>query len=187
LPTRWDWESVRTRECEILICRTTAAHVLSSALLSLSQKTVTTVAFLRALVHKNLRGPFLVIAPLAVTPHWQREFESWTDEISVVKYADNQKSRDTIQEYELNWEEAMGCATPEEKKKMKTFKGKLRPNVIIVAQDTFRQDIEFFERFTWQCLVTDEAHMVRNQNSKYFQCLSHLKAKHKIFLTGTRQ
>lgn len=137
------------------------------------------------MVHKNLRGPFLVIAPLAVTPHWQREFESWTDELSVVKYADNQLARELIQEYELGWSRAMGCATPDELRKIKSMKGHLRPNVIVVAQDTFRQDIEFFTRFKWQCIVVDEAHTVRNEKSKYFQCIQALDAQHKIFLTGT--
>jgi SNF2 family DNA or RNA helicase len=25
------------------------------------------------------RGPFLVIAPLSTIPHWQREFDGWTE------------------------------------------------------------------------------------------------------------
>lgn len=42
-------------------------------------KTVQTITFLNYLFQTvNIRGPFLVLAPLSVIPHWKREFEGWT-------------------------------------------------------------------------------------------------------------
>ena len=31
------------------------------------------------LKQENVRGPFLVVAPLSTLAHWQREIEDWTD------------------------------------------------------------------------------------------------------------
>jgi hypothetical protein len=43
-------------------------------------KTVQSVAFLERLHSQHaLPGPFLVVAPLSTLPHWQREFDAWTD------------------------------------------------------------------------------------------------------------
>lgn len=45
-------------------------------------KTVQSVVFLNYLYETfNIRGPFLIIAPLSTIPHWQREFESWTSKL----------------------------------------------------------------------------------------------------------
>ncbi len=50
-------------------------------------KTVQTVAHIRWLYSQGFRGPFLVVSPLAVTPHWAREFDAWTPKLHVVSYA----------------------------------------------------------------------------------------------------
>ena len=42
-------------------------------------KTVQSVAFLQLLQSKfNVKGPFLIVAPLSTIPHWEREFQAWT-------------------------------------------------------------------------------------------------------------
>jgi chromodomain-helicase-DNA-binding protein 7 len=42
-------------------------------------KTIQTVAILEHLrSRENVRGPFLIIAPLSTLEHWKREFEDWT-------------------------------------------------------------------------------------------------------------
>lgn len=42
-------------------------------------KTVQSVAFLQLLQAKfNVKGPFLIVAPLSTIPHWEREFQAWT-------------------------------------------------------------------------------------------------------------
>lgn len=49
-------------------------------------KTVQSIAFLNYLYTvENMRGPFIVVAPLSTIGHWQREFEEWTD-LNVVVY-----------------------------------------------------------------------------------------------------
>jgi SNF2 family DNA or RNA helicase len=69
--------------------------------LQLSGKTVQTIAFLQYLhKHMDIQGPFLVIAPLSTTPHWQREIEEWTDMNSVVFHGPI-GSRQVLKRYEF--------------------------------------------------------------------------------------
>jgi superfamily II DNA/RNA helicase len=47
-------------------------------------KTIQTVAMLEHLrSRENVRGPFLIIAPLSTLEHWKREFEDWTKSVTV--------------------------------------------------------------------------------------------------------
>lgn len=151
-------------------------------------KTVQTIGFLRTLYSKGLRGPFLILAPLSCTPHWQREFEAWVDTMHVVRFADHMRSRNIAREYDLAWRKAMGLATPEEKNRLSSsnMRGQLRANVVIASNELFRVDVEFFQRVNWQCVIIDEAHSLRNPESKFYQCLQQCNFMHKVLLTGVR-
>lgn len=69
-------------------------------------KTVQSVTFLNE-IHNTyrIRGPFLVIAPLSTIPHWQREFEAWTD-MNVVVFHGNLISRNLICDAEYYYKDA---------------------------------------------------------------------------------
>jgi chromodomain-helicase-DNA-binding protein 1 len=45
--------------------------------------------------------------------------------------------------------------------------------------------VTYLQRPTWECLVVDEAHRLKNKNSVLFQALSQFKTKHRVLLTGT--
>ena len=146
-----------------------------------------TCAFLRTLFSKGLRGPFLVLAPLSCTPHWQREFESWVPEMSVVSYAGTSDSRDMASTYEFSWTKALGDSiTGEQEKAIKSLPRKtIRANVVISSYDTMRSDLAFFKSIEWQVLVVDEAHQIKNEQTKLYQSIAQCKFDHKVFLTGT--
>jgi SNF2 family DNA or RNA helicase len=40
-------------------------------------KTITTIGFLGYLWEKNVRGPFLVVAPLSTLSNWYKEFQKY--------------------------------------------------------------------------------------------------------------
>lgn len=68
-------------------------------------KTIQSITFLYEIFLKEIRGPFLVIAPLSTIPNWEREFRTWTD-LNVVVYHGSQGSRRIIQAYEMNFRDA---------------------------------------------------------------------------------
>jgi chromodomain-helicase-DNA-binding protein 7 len=143
------------------------------------------VSFLRNLFFQGLRGPFLVLAPTSCTPHWQREFETWQEEMHVVRIAGDAKSRAVLEEYELSWGNAQGNVSPLSAADKAKSKGQLRPNVVIVSYDVFRGDIEFYRSVAWQVLVVDEAHQIRNEETQLYQRLEECRFVHSLFLTGT--
>merc|ERR1712100_454526 len=66
-------------------------------------KTVQTVSVVNHLFEKEkMHGPFLIIAPLITVPHWQREFEGWTN-MNTLVYHGNSDSRQMIRDYEWNY------------------------------------------------------------------------------------
>lgn len=157
-----------------------------------------TVAHLRWLFQQGLRGPFLIVAPLAVTPHWAREFDAWVPEMHVVSYAGRQDARDIAREYEIGWKAALDdLATQQQTDALKAMSARghknvtvMRANVIIVSSDTLRSDLDWLATIKWQALVVDEAHQVRNAQSKLCQAIDRLDAPHKVGArtgsTGTR-
>ena len=63
-------------------------------------KTAQSVSMLHCVrnLHKA-QGPFLIVVPLAVLPHWQREVEAWTN-LHPVVFHGNEQARATILDYE---------------------------------------------------------------------------------------
>ena len=65
-------------------------------------KTIQSIAFLYHLFSvENVKGPFLIIAPLSTLEHWKRTVEEWTNMNCVLYYDQNgQTGRRSIQYYE---------------------------------------------------------------------------------------
>ena len=58
-------------------------------------------------MREQLRGPFLIVAPLSTMGHWRREFENWTD-ANVCFYYDTEggaAGRKVIRTYEWFYEQ----------------------------------------------------------------------------------
>ncbi len=70
--------SVSRMWCDCLPVATQRRNVMLADEMGLG-KTVQTVALLEHLrSRENIRGPFLIVAPLSTLEHWKREFEDWT-------------------------------------------------------------------------------------------------------------
>lgn len=128
-----------------------------------------------------MKGPFLIVVPLSTIEHWKREAEGWTH-LSACVYHDitgGKDTRDVIREYE--W----------------YFKGRsrrlLKFNILITTYDDLIKDYEELAEIPWRVVVVDEAHRLRNINSKLIECMRSVVAKgvtafgyqHRILMTGT--
>jgi len=58
-------------------------------------------------------------------------------------------------------------------------------NALITSYDTAIFDSAVLKKINWEVLVVDEAHRLKNADSKFFKVSSQLETKHKILLTGT--
>jgi hypothetical protein len=145
-------------------------------------KTVQVVTFLDHLYEvEGIKGPFLVCVPLSTIGHWKREFDGWSHMTCCIYHdvGGGRDMRDVIREYE--W----------------YYKGRsrrlLKFHVLITTYDDLQRDYEELAEVPWRCVVVDEAHRLRNTNSKLLECMRSVVTKgqisygyqHRVLMTGT--
>ncbi|EUB63929.1 Chromodomain-helicase-DNA-binding protein [Echinococcus granulosus] len=134
-------------------------------------KTVQIVAMLYSLVQEDKRpGPFLIVAPLAVTMNWKREFAFWAPEMQVIVYTGDRQNRAMINEY---------CLYANKASCIPAF------HVMITSYEMISLERTNLMGFIWQVLVVDEAHRLKNKQSRLFRDLLSYDVEFKILLTGT--
>uniref|UniRef100_A0A670KE01 Chromodomain helicase DNA binding protein 3 n=1 Tax=Podarcis muralis TaxID=64176 RepID=A0A670KE01_PODMU len=147
-------------------------------------KTIQTIVFLYSLYREgHTKGPFLVSAPLSTIINWEREFQMWAPNFYVVTYTGDKDSRSIIRENEFSFEDnAM-------KGGKKAFKMKreaqVKFHVLLTSYELVTIDQAALASIRWACLVVDEAHRLKNNQSKFFRVLNGYKIDHKLLLTGT--
>jgi len=113
-------------------------------------KTVQTVSlFHYLLTYQKLRGPYLIVAPLSTIPHWQREFEAWTD-LNVVVFHGSSEAREVIRRFE--WDTFAG------KKMGKEQPGLYRFHVLITTFEMVLSEVNFLRKVHWVSLVRSGPH-----------------------------
>ena len=147
-------------------------------------KTVQAVGVLSYLSDvQRRRGPFLIVAPLSTIPHWLREAEAWTD-LNCIVFHGNQESREIMKEHEFYFpDEPHDC---------------LKFNVMITTWEVVMADEKdggLLAGIAWDLVIVDEAHRLKNKDSKTFKSLQAFEAipsgnqrggeAHVILLTGT--
>ncbi|ONH29569.1 helicase [Pseudofrankia asymbiotica] len=107
-------------------------------------------------------APFLVVAPTSVVANWAAEARRFAPGLRVVTIVDTAKRRGaTLRDV------AAGA------------------DVVVTSYTLFRLEIDDYAALDWSALVLDEAQMVKNHQSKAYQCARLLPAPFKIAITGT--
>ncbi|KAI0177130.1 SNF2 super family protein [Pestalotiopsis sp. NC0098] len=134
-------------------------------------KTVQSVSFLSWLRNERQQeGPFLVVAPLSVIPAWCDTFNLWSPDLNYVVYLGNSEARATIREHEL-----LVNGNPK----------KTKFNVLVTSYEYILSDAEFLRTLKWQALAVDEAHRLKNKESKLYAELVSFGAPSRLLITGT--
>ncbi|KAM3858547.1 chromodomain-helicase-DNA-binding protein 4a [Diretmus argenteus] len=147
-------------------------------------KTVQTAVFLYSLYKEgHSKGPFLVSAPLSTIINWEREFEMWAPDMYVMTYIGDKDSRAVIRENEFSFEDnaIRGGKKASRMKKDSTVKF----HVLLTSYELITIDMAILGSIDWACLVVDEAHRLKNNQSKFFRVLNNYPLQHKLLLTGT--
>ena len=138
-------------------------------------KTVQAMSILNHLFTvESVIGPFLVVAPLSTIPHWKREFDGWTN-MNCVVYHGNADARETIRKYEFYHRNAQ----------KRVLKSAPKFNVLVTTYEMIITDSKFLKTFKWKYLVVDEAHRLKNQDSKLITELRSYHYDHVLLMTGT--
>jgi len=156
-------------------------------------KTIQTLSFLNHLCEKQqIDGPFLVIAPATTLLNWQKECNIWCPTFNSVVYIGNQDSREIIRKKEFFFNKAATLAGSKglnDKKKKEIGTNALKTltkfNILITSYEMAMQECKFLKKICWEVMIIDEAHRLKNNDSKFFKITMEYITKFKILLTGT--
>ena len=120
-------------------------------------KTVQAIAFL---LDKMKEGPALIAAPASVVPNWRNELQRFSPALNVQI---------------LN--------TAEDRKKM--IEKAKAGDVILSTYGLFVNESESLTKKKWTTACLDEAHVIKNRETKTSTVVMQLQAKYRLILTGT--
>ncbi|CAK7218287.1 TATA-binding protein-associated factor mot1 [Sporothrix eucalyptigena] len=107
------------------------------------------------------RMPSLVVCPPTLSGHWAQEIRNYAPFLSVAAY----------------------IGSPNERKALKDSLGKT--DIVITSYDVCRNDIEVLERHSWNYVILDEGHLIKNPRTKISMAVKKLASNHRLILTGT--
>jgi len=146
-------------------------------------KTIQTITFLYSLYKEgHCRGPFLVAVPLSTLINWEREFALWAPEFYVVSYVGDKDSRIVIRENELSFEDN---AVRKGDKASRIKASTVKFHCLLTSYEMISMDAACLGSVQWEILVVDEAHRLKNNQSKFFKILAGYALNYKMLLTGT--
>ena len=132
-------------------------------------KTIQSVVFLSYLFHvQRVYGPFLIVVPLSTIMAWSRELHKWAPEMNTIVFVGNKASREAICEHELY-----------------TDRGRVKFNVLLTTYEKVTSSLEELSAIKWAALLVDEAHRLKNHESRLHLSLSELKHAFRLLITGT--
>lgn len=120
-------------------------------------KTVQTIAML---LHKAHLGPTLVIAPASVQPNWIREINRFAPSLNIINLSPVQDRLEKIRLAQAN-------------------------DVCIVTYGVLVTEEEFIVKKEWAMVALDEAHTIKNKETKMSKAAMKLNAGFRLILTGT--
>ncbi|KAK6495284.1 hypothetical protein TWF481_003311 [Arthrobotrys musiformis] len=134
-------------------------------------KTVQTVAFLSWLKNTmEIDGPFLVVVPLSTVPAWCDTFVKWAPDLNFIVYNGPTKARNVIQEHEM-FQDAT--------------RKKTKFHVMVTTYEYVNHDAQLLQSIKWNYLAVDEAHRLKNVESRLYESLKQFKVQDRLLITGT--
>ena len=124
-------------------------------------KTIQCLAFLdkRRQTAKRKRAPSLLLAPKSVLENWRSEAEKFTPELKVLV-----------------------LSGPERESSARTFK---KYDLIVTSYQTMLRDFAHMKDVAWDCVVIDEAQVIKNALGLTAKSVKNLRADFRLAMTGT--
>ncbi|PAA66205.1 hypothetical protein BOX15_Mlig032428g1, partial [Macrostomum lignano] len=131
-------------------------------------KTIQIIAFLAQLLEEGDRGPHLVIVPSSTLVNWEREIRKWCPQLQAVTYHGSMEERKAARQA--------------------IYSGETQFHVLLttynIATGTL-EDRAMMKNLDFEYGIFDEAHMLKNCQSRRYKMLMNFRVKRRILLTGT--
>jgi len=128
-------------------------------------KTLQTISLLGFMKHyKNINGPHMVLVPKSTLANWMNEFKKWCPTLRAVCLIGDQETRN------------------------KFIRDTMMPggwDVVVTSYEMILREKSVFKKFQWKYMVIDEAHRIKNEESKLSLVVREIKTSHRLLLTGT--
>lgn len=153
------------------ICSQGMSGILADEMgLGKTVQTISLIALLRE--QENYLGPHLIVAPLSTLSNWMDEFHKWTPSIPVVMYHGNKDQREEI--FKTKMMRHLKSGRPTEK-----FP------VVCTSYEMVLRDQHNLSRISWEFIIIDEGHRMKNAEAKLFQQLRQFSSATRLLITGT--
>ena len=106
-----------------------------------------------------------------------KEFQKWAPDLYVVPYIGDTKSRNVIRAYDFYSNDISGSGDGGEKK--------FKFNIILTTYELILKDCSFLSQIKYSFLLVDEAHRLKNDQSKLYEILKQFPTAGKLLITGT--
>eukprot|EP01035_Chromulina_nebulosa_P018987 gene18987-24802_t len=141
-------------------------------------KTVQTIAFLSWLrnyfiVNNKSKRTTLIVVPASTLANWVNEFKRFCPSFVIKLYHGSQQERLDLQ-YDMKRDKECG-----------TLPDVMLTTYTIFEKESNKSDRKFFYNQTFQFLICDEGHCMKNSSSMRFVNLNHIKSKNRLLLSGT--
>lgn len=125
-------------------------------------QTISLLGFLRQ--YKDITGPHIVIVPKSTLGNWMNEIKRWCPDIRAVRFHGNADERKKLAAEQLQIGEFDVCVT---------------------TYETVNKEKGHLCKFHWRCLIIDEAHRIKNENSQLSQVVRLFTTQNRLLITGT--
>lgn len=131
-------------------------------------KTIQCIALICRLVKLGFHGPFMVCAPMSTICNWIAEFKRFAPSLAVMLYHGTADERKVLSgKISERSSELQHCP------------------VVVTSYEVLMRDRLLLSKHTWEYLVVDEGHRLKNMNCRLLKELKMLKVNAKLLLTGT--
>lgn len=128
-------------------------------------KTLQTISFLGYLKHVlHISGFHLIVVPRSTLDNWARELRRWVPDLDTVVLTGTQEERRAIL-------------------KKRVLNGKFE--IVLTTYELAQREKTRLMRISWEVLVMDEAHRLKNTQSMAFRGMHGLDTRHRLLITGT--
>lgn len=128
-------------------------------------KTLQTISLLGYMKHfRNVSGPHMVLVPKSTLANWMNEFKKWCPTLRAVCLIGDQETRNAF------------------------IRDVMMPggwDVVVTSYEMILREKSVFKKFNWKYMVIDEAHRIKNEESKLSLVIRELKTQNRLLLTGT--